>query len=468
MRIRPPLFEVIRRVAYWEAPIGYIIFKDGNLVRAKNGRTGEIEFSDTDAATVIQNAIDSLDEGGTVFIRSGFYKLYDSITLKPFVVLEGEGADLQGQRGTFLRGYELQDHFIKTESKITVGIKNIAVSADTKTSASDVDAINVTLEDRSYIGHVVINGAAHRGLKVNTGSGVFLVEFIRMSNCIKSGAVFEWCSDAVIRYIDGTGGKDEESIGLHIYGGGNIRVYNVAIYLTTVGGMLYHVRDIDLIGCRFNDNTTHGLKITTSNTKNVRVIGGSSLRNGGHGYYISDGEDISLIGTKAYNNQGNGYQIEGGSKISLIGISSYDDQTEHTQYRGINVSGGEDITIRDFISLGGHKYRDLDLASGTNVRVIGGVFSKVLNTINAPIKNVIGYTTENSGTATFSGDGSTTQFTIPHGLVAEPSKVQVTPMSADAAGDFYVTKDATNIYVNYKNAPASGTDNIVLSWYAEV
>ena len=60
------------------------------------------------------------------------------------------------------------------------------------------------------------------------------------------------------------------------------------------------------------------------------------------------------------------------------------------------------------------------------------------------------------------------QFAISHGLVAEPSKVQVTPMSADAAGDFYVTKDATNIYVNYKTAPASGTDNVVLSWYAEV
>jgi len=43
-----------------------------------------------------------------------------------------------------------------------------------------------------------------------------------------------------------------------------------------------------------------------------------------------------------------------------------------------------------------------------------------------------------------------------------------TPMSADASGDFYVTADATNIYVNYKTAPPAGTDNVVLSWYAEV
>ena len=75
---------------------------------------------------------------------------------------------------------------------------------------------------------------------------------------------------------------------------------------------------------------------------------------------------------------------------------------------------------------------------------------------------------ENSGTATFSGDGATTQFSIAHGLVSTPTKVLVTPMTADAAADFYVTADDTNIYINYKSAPPSGTDNLKFSWYAEV
>ena len=75
---------------------------------------------------------------------------------------------------------------------------------------------------------------------------------------------------------------------------------------------------------------------------------------------------------------------------------------------------------------------------------------------------------KNSSTATFSGDGSTTQFKIAHGLVSTPSKARVTPMSADAASEFYVTTDATYIYVNYKTAPPSGTNNVVLSWYAGV
>ncbi len=88
-----------------------------------------------------------------------------------------------------------------------------------------------------------------------------------------------------------------------------------------------------------------------------------------------------------------------------------------------------------------------------------------LNLITHLIEDV---KTKNSDTAAFSGDGSTTQFAIAHGLVAEPSKIQVTPMTEDAAGDFYVTKDSTNIYVNYLSPPPSGSNNVKLSWCAEI
>jgi len=84
------------------------------------------------------------------------------------------------------------------------------------------------------------------------------------------------------------------------------------------------------------------------------------------------------------------------------------------------------------------------------------------------VRNNIDYATESSGTATFSGDGSKTQFAIPHGLVKAPNRVSVTPLTPDAAGDHYVTWDDQNIYVNYLTAPPSGTDNVKLAWMAEV
>ncbi len=74
----------------------------------------------------------------------------------------------------------------------------------------------------------------------------------------------------------------------------------------------------------------------------------------------------------------------------------------------------------------------------------------------------------NSGTATFSGDATTKQFAIPHGLVTKPSKYKVWPLSPDAAMDFYLTADDTYIYVNYLTAPPAGTDNVVLGWEGSV
>ena len=57
---------------------------------------------------------------------------------------------------------------------------------------------------------------------------------------------------------------------------------------------------------------------------------------------------------------------------------------------------------------------------------------------------------------------------ITTGLLGMICNSIVTPITADAASDFYVTTDDTNIYINYKSAPPSGTDNLKFSWFAEV
>ncbi|MEM1928977.1 MAG: hypothetical protein QXH81_03320 [Thermofilaceae archaeon] len=71
---------------------GYIVYQRGGVVYAKNGLTGEIEFSGADASQVIQKAIDALGEdGGRVHIKAGTYNLASAITVKPGVWLTGEG-----------------------------------------------------------------------------------------------------------------------------------------------------------------------------------------------------------------------------------------------------------------------------------------------------------------------------------------------------------------------------------------
>jgi hypothetical protein len=76
--------------------------------------------------------------------------------------------------------------------------------------------------------------------------------------------------------------------------------------------------------------------------------------------------------------------------------------------------------------------------------------------------------TEAKGTSTQSGDASTLTFNIAHGLGSTPSFAVVEAGSSAAISDYYITKDATNLTVNYLFSPASGTNNLVFNWRAAV
>lgn len=65
--------------------------------------------------------------------------------------------------------------------------------------------------------------------------------------------------------------------------------------------------------------------------------------------------------------------------------------------------------------------------------------------------------------ATASGDGSSTSFTITHSLGSLPASVTVTPTSEDAMADHYLSNITdSDVTITYAGAPPSGTDN--LSW----
>lgn len=75
---------------------------------------------------------------------------------------------------------------------------------------------------------------------------------------------------------------------------------------------------------------------------------------------------------------------------------------------------------------------------------------------------------ERFGSTTFSGDGSTTQFNIAHGLSSEPQSVQVQPTTDDASTLSHVFTDSTNITLVYDNPPPSGTDNVKVNYKLKI
>jgi len=98
-----------------EKPASYIIRKNGSYVEAINGSTGKIDFggqnnaggvSGSDAATVIQQSLNAMTNGGEIFIKEGDYLLDEKITLPR---LEDSGPP---RRSIKIRGSGLGTHLI--------------------------------------------------------------------------------------------------------------------------------------------------------------------------------------------------------------------------------------------------------------------------------------------------------------------------------------------------------------------
>ena len=150
--------------------------------------------------------------------------------------------------------------------------------------------------------------------------------------------------------------------------------------------------------------------------------------------------------------------------LKIKSLRVFDDQETPTQTKAIELFGDKPIKLKIFDSLlsgSVSNFKNSNTASDTEIT----------------IRRTGGYTTENSGNATFSGDGSTTDFEIgAHSLaITDPSKivVKVSPVSQDAIDaspciGYVDPSDNTKIRVKFDSPPASGSDNIKITWEAVV
>jgi len=72
---------------------------------------------------------------------------------------------------------------------------------------------------------------------------------------------------------------------------------------------------------------------------------------------------------------------------------------------------------------------------------------------------------EDGGKEFLSGDGSKTTFKISHNLGANPEFGVLSPITDDASGISFISRDSSEITVHYDTPPTSGSDNIQISWY---
>jgi hypothetical protein len=102
----------------------YIIYKDGSKTKAENGIDNIVDYSGTDAATVIQNTIDNLPMGGDIYIKNGTY-----ITTAPL--------DLSDKNVNIIGEHRRKTILLKTGGGNVVNINN-TVAQIGKTSLRNI------------------------------------------------------------------------------------------------------------------------------------------------------------------------------------------------------------------------------------------------------------------------------------------------------------------------------------------
>ena len=240
---------------------------------------------------------------------------------------------------------------------------------------------------------------------------------------------------------------------------------NIIRNATTAGIRSWGGSHHKIIGNRIYNCSKSGILLIEGG-EHSKLIGNEIYNNGEYGVYVKR-ENVLIEGNVIYNNSQSSSNTYDGIyiralKTKVINNNLYDDQDSPTQRYHIYVYWG-----------------DSEIVGNTFGAAASGAYSVRGDSPVKPalIKFNIGYTTENSGTATFDGDGTTTDFSIgAHGLaVTDPSRivVKVSPVSADAIAaspcvGYVDPADNTKIRVKFASAPASGSGNVKIVWEAQV
>jgi len=480
-------------------PADVIVYREGDCAVAVDGKTKNMIARSTDHAEVIQKAINHVANkgGGKVYIKAGTYTLSTDIVPKDNVAIVGSGYS------TVLTGRRF---YLEYKNNIIIGDLRIK---DATWGIYLIGCNNITIKN------VFIENIQNEGIKnTNEFSRNIIIRGCRITNCAEHGIVLYRVTDVVIEgnFISNCGlpGVTVWSSSGRVVVANNVSRDNNPsekdAHGFIVGG---ESSEIIVIGNVATGNGGHGIEAMSSNGRRTIVLGNICTRNGlspdanKSGIYINFNNGIVAYNISAYNNGGgitvgpdakhiliignllfnNGhskvgyYYAQSGIYVNretplsdmylqIIGNIIYDDQNTKTQLAGVYVKSGANKLIIAYNTVHGHPDYDIYYPTENDIIVY---------------KNKE-YITENSGTATLSGDGSTTDFLIgEHGLspsIDDPSKVVVkcTPASPDAIAASplvcYLSDEDTDgnyesIRVKFSSAPPSGTDNVKVVWEAE-
>jgi parallel beta-helix repeat protein len=184
-------------------PVSYIVFQDEGMIKAKNGQTGEIEFSSPDAATVIQQAIDA---GGGLGSRI-VLKITEDWIISRKISLAGK-------------------HYTTIEQDLGMNLVTVGGKNPRLILANGVNDAMFSTDGVVTYG-IILRGLRIYGNKANQTGGLYLVDLLNCYNAVVENCTIEmgylhglrltsasWLVNSFIRDHNGLG----------VFAGGDVKV----------------------------------------------------------------------------------------------------------------------------------------------------------------------------------------------------------------------------------------------------
>ncbi|MBO8181126.1 MAG: hypothetical protein H0Z19_11770, partial [Archaeoglobus sp.] len=417
----------------------YIIFKDiDENVYAKDGKSGEIVAKDPNASDVVTSVLEML-ESGTVYLKSGIYNFNgENVSLSNLSNIRIIGAGVGATK-------IINGGFVKNDSSETENIEIGHLTIDCNNTSNY--AINLATNTKNvYLHH----------LQLLRTSDKFLLYWGQVENLIV---------DSVYFYDAGTASAADNAAGSQKTNSDTATIFTNCIFVkeNSQGGAMLTTGssgklifsnlafvdlsdnsyaaislessfgDIDkvIMNNIFSTGKNQGIAVGNSSShtidtvqiSNVSLTGGVQVLytlnaelsniyvyNSKYGVVLNTIEHavLSNITIKNTNIYGSTYvydkaglYVENVENLSVTNLHVYDDQTSPTTPYGIRIKN---------TNLGG-------TYNFTNTQLTGPFTVTAIDLNNVGSISFKGGNLQSEGTATFSGDGSTTQFTIAHGLV---------------------------------------------------
>jgi len=513
-------YNVTEALKYPEQPASYIIFTDGSMVYAKNGTTGEIEFSGTDAATVIQSAEDSAN--GLVFIAEGTYIITYPILIKRPTF--GAGIDrtiLRLDDGIQKNVIEIADYGEVHHLTVNGNYQNNLQGESGWTTINDVP-----------FAHGIFVGRYWHNNETLTKSKECIVSNVKVIDCLRSCIAVD-ADDSIIKslYL-----KNSYTDHLLYMSTGDRNIFET-VYATGIANAEAIVISTSPSGyaryCSFRNLKIFGLQAGKWGFPSSAI----RAREGGYGNSVSDvtileesnnnvrvqisQDDFTIQNLRIYsNNPSRSIDVRGGKNINIydVKIVCSTDDTNGAEivyinssiapisgltfdnikieinssvttpgFTGFRILGGIDIHILNTIikEYNTSIYRGVTIESGSNevfaiidnvVIEVGAYVLRITQTTN-PLslylgkivdKNNTGYGItgsptfyRNSGIATIAS--GTSSVVVDHGLVATPSVVKLTGTHSEVASPWVTNVTATQFTINVAGAVTADRD---VYWYA--